>query len=583
MRSEIEQRVLAHLSLIYPDHDCEAICDAICGTFWPNDCQPTAYQRNPNENLWGERDAILITYADTVNGLGEPPLQVLKRFLIEKVGQTASCVHVLPFFPYTSDDGFAVQNYTRVNGAMGTWDDISAISDDYLVMADLVLNHTSASSEWFLQYQRGEKPGVDYFVEADPSENLSDVVRPRPSPLLRKTETANGTRHVWCTFGHDQIDLNFQNPDVLIEFVRILRLYIDKGIRVIRMDAVAFLWKVAGTSCIHLEQTHEIIRLFRTLIDFNSDPIVLITETNVPNYENLTYFGNQNEAHAIYNFSLPPLVLHTLLNGNASRLSNWLMSMPPALPGCTYINFIASHDGIGLRPCEGILEPSEVSDLISAVEDFGGTVSMRRDRTGLNQAYELNISLFDALAGTRDGEDAHQNARFLASQVIMMSLAGVPAFYIHSLLASHNDVEALNRTQHNRAINRSKWEWHTLEKALSDDTSAHHIVFHELTRLIKLRSSQPAFHPNADQYVLRLDDSFFGLWRKSEDNSQSIFAIINIANAPRFLPLVEITLNSQERWTDLISGSTIDDVRGMIEFRPYQCMWLTNKAGSHSE
>lgn len=580
MTAQLQKRLIAHLKLIYPEADHGQIAAEICRAFWLDGRQPRRFRRPPNRVQWTEKDCLLITYGNTIacSQTDTPPLQVLAHFLSQNVGNALSGVHILPFFPYSSDDGFAVQDYRAVNSDLGTWDDIESISGSYKLMADLVLNHASASSEWFRQYERGESPGSGFFVEAEPSDNLSDVVRPRPSPLLRKTETQRGTRHVWCTFGHDQVDLNFSNPEVLVEFVSILAQYIGRGVRIVRMDAVAFLWKIVGTPCIHLDQTHEIIRLFRTLVDYRDEPVLLITETNVPNTENLSYFGNQNEAHAIYNFSLPPLILHTLLKGKSEKLNAWLMRMPPAMPGCTYINFTASHDGIGLRPCEGLLEPGEIADLIATVERFGGTVSMRADRSGLNQPYELNIALFDALSGTTNGADAYQIARFICSQVIMMSLEGIPAFYIHSLIASQNDIESLNLTQHNRTINRRKWMLKDLTSQLDDKQSHHHIVFVELLRLIRLRSAQPAFHPNATQYTLQLGPNFFGVWRQSRDRTQSIFAIANITDEQQALPLVEINLIGGDTWTDLIGGAKIGDVRDDLVLAPYQCVWLTNNA-----
>lgn len=577
MNTQLRKRLTAHLKLIYPGHDHLDLQDKICEAFWPAGSKPRRARRAPGSSQWSQKDCLLITYGDSVFSPGRRPLKVLDQFLKEEIGDTITGVHVLPFFPYTSDDGFAVQDYMTVNLELGCWEHIEAIAQTYELMADLVINHASASCEWFKQYQRGEAPGIDYFIEVDPDENLTEVVRPRPSPLLRDTETTRGTRHVWCTFGHDQVDLNFSNPDVLIEFIRILAFYISKGVTVVRLDAVAFLWKIVGTPCVHLDQTHEIVRLLRTLVDYHEHSVALITETNVASPENLSYLGNQNEAHSVYNFPLPPLVLHTLLTGSSSRLNAWLMSVPPAPPGSAYLNFIASHDGIGLRPCEGLLEPAEIEALIASVRANGGAVSMRSDRTGLHQPYELNISLYDALAGRGSGRDGLQNNRFICSQIIMMSLEGVPAFYIHSLIGSENDMDSLNRTQHNRAINRRKWDLDTLRGLLADSRTHHYQIFHRLLALIRVRGRQPAFHPNATQYTLQLGDHLFGVWRQSRDRTQSIFAVMNISDTPQDLPLIEINLICGVTWTDLISNTSISDVRDTIKLEPYQCIWLTNK------
>ena len=156
---------------------------------------------------------------------------------------------------------------------------------------------------------------------------------------------------------------------------------------------MAFLWKISGSSCINLPQTHEVVRLFRTLIECAQSDAIVITETNVPNTENLSYFGNSDEAHAIYNFSLPPLLIHSLLTGSSQHLRAWMMSMPPAAAGTTYFNFIASHDGIGLRPVEGLLSESDLEQLVTTLESFGGLISRRQSGEEESRAYEVNIAL----------------------------------------------------------------------------------------------------------------------------------------------------------------------------------------------
>ncbi len=154
-------------------------------------------------------------------------------------------------------------------------------------MGDLVVNHCSSRSIWFENYKQCKHPGKDYFVTVDDDFDISNVVRPRTSPLLREVETFEGKKKVWCTFSHDQVDLNYENPDLLWEMIKTIKLYLDYGVRIFRLDAVAFLWKESGTTSIHLKQTHEMVRLFRTLIEHHSEDAIIITETNVPNAENL--------------------------------------------------------------------------------------------------------------------------------------------------------------------------------------------------------------------------------------------------------------------------------------------------------
>ncbi|AMW28124.1 alpha-amylase family glycosyl hydrolase [Limnospira platensis] len=535
---------------------------------------------NENPNKWTENNVTLITYGDSIcsRDTDQKPLEVLAKFLGEHLQDTITGVHILPFFPYTSDDGFAVSDYLSVNRELGDWEDIKTIASQFNLMVDVVLNHVSSKHQWFQQFQAGEKPGSDYFIVVEPETDLSEVVRPRNSPVLVKVETVHGEKHVWATFSEDQIDVNFANPDVLIEFLKIIRFYIvNAKARYIRLDAVGFMWKEIGTSCIHLPPTHAIIKLLRELVNMIDPEVALITETNVPNRENLSYFGNRNEAHMIYNFSLPPLLLNAMLQGKSDHLKTWMMSMPPAPLGCAYFNFTASHDGIGLRPAEGLLSDDEYQSLLTTMEKLGGKISMRKKPDGSESPYEINISLFDAMKGTVKGEDTWQIQRFICSQTLMMSLEGIPAFYIHSLLATPNDYDRLKETGMNRSINRYKWQIEDLQKDLENPHSPRSLVFREICRRIKIRRQQGAFHPNATQYTLQLKRSLFGFWRQSMTRDQSIFCIFNLTDKPQQLNLRDVNLICIDPWLDLISGEMITDIYSKYILQPYQAVWITNK------
>jgi sucrose phosphorylase len=296
----------------------------------------------------------------------------------------------------------------------------------------------------------------------------------------------------------------------------------------------------------------------------------------VPNRENLSYFGNHNEAHGIYNFSLPPLLIHALVTGNSRHLSTWMMSMPPALDGTVYFNFIASHDGIGLRPVEGLLEQEELDQLLATMEQFGGRISWRKIAGSAAKPYEINIALRDALQGTVGGKDQWGLERFLCAHAIMLGLEGVPAFYIHSLFGTRNDLQRLAHTSQNRSINRHQWELSQLSAALDDSTSDHHAVFDSLKRLIALRKQQPAFHPNATQLTLHLGDHLFGFWRQSLDRQQSLFCIHNLSSVEQTLSLSELNLVLNYRWRDLISGEPVKVELPEWTLAPYQTLWITN-------
>ncbi|WP_068116191.1 sugar phosphorylase [Tropicimonas marinistellae] len=574
---KFRDKLTALLAQIYPDADGSALRSEIQEAFWPAGTPARSRTRPPGNNLWDETDTLVITYGNSLVDGAHKPLDLLRHFLEENVSGVISGVHILPFFPFTSDDGFAVTDYRTVNSNLGDWADINRIASEFKLMSDLVLNHVSSYSTWFQEYRQGHPPYDRFFFEASPEDDLSAVVRPRTSPLLREVGTINGDRHVWCTFSHDQVDLDFRNPEVLLEFLRIIRLHIDNGVRIIRLDAVAFIWKEIGTSCIHLPQTHAIVRLIRLLFDYAAEPVVLLTETNVPNAENLSYFGNMNEAHSIYNFSLPPLILHAMLNGTSEALNRWQMAMPPAQLGCAYLNFTASHDGIGVRGAEGLISEDDTNAMVTAVRDFGGLVSMRSLPGGGERPYELNITWFDAMKGTVDGPDDLQLERFLCSQTIVMALEGLPAFYIHSLLGTSNDHSGVEKTGINRAINRHRWDYPTLRGELENPESIHARVLAAMKRRIGVRIRQKAFHPNATQFTLHLGDSFFGFWRQSINREQSIFAIHNVTNEPVSMPTHAINLIGGAAWVDLLSGESIDASASTVTFAPYQCRWISNR------
>ncbi|GFD82624.1 sucrose phosphorylase [Tenacibaculum sp. KUL118] len=576
----LHDKVKHHLESIYADVELdvsyETLATQLLNTIGIQQQTDIASPQS-HHNYWDEEDIVMITYGDSIIDVDERPLVTLNKFLRRYCKNTINNVHILPFFPYSSDDGFSVIDYSTVNEALGSWEDIEAIAKDYGLMTDLVINHCSARSVWFDNFIKGEGPGSDFFFTADPADDLSMVTRPRVSPLLRETETADGTKHVWCTFSHDQVDFDFRNPKVLLAFIDIIKLYIDKGAKIFRLDAVAFLWKIVGTNCINLFQTHEVIRLIRTLIEHVDPSIIIITETNIPNRENLTYFGNANEAHAIYNFSLPPLLVNTLVSGDCTYLKSWMMSMPPAQNGTAYFNFIASHDGIGLRPAEGLLSDEEISDLVHAMQHFGGKVSWRASEHGQQKPYEINITLFDALQGTIKGPDKYQVDRFICAHAIMLGMEGIPGIYIHSLLGTSNDYEKVANTGQNRSINRKRWDFNELEALLDSPFSQHHKVLTRISQLIRIRKAQPAFHPNATQFTLQLGNQIFGYWRQSLDRKQSIFCISNISDEEQTILLSDINLIGTDNWIDLITRDEIALSSGFLQMKPYQVLWISNQ------
>ena len=545
---------------------------------------PPANTAGHDAPTWSEKDQWVICYGDSILDEGTPPLAVLDTFLQRYLGDAISGVHVLPFFPWSSDDGFSVIHYREVNSELGEWAHIQTLASHYDLMADLVLNHVSRESLWFVDYLTGSLPGRDYFIEVDPDTDVSQVTRPRSSPLLVPISTRRGTRHVWATFSEDQIDLNFENPDVLLEFVGILLFYLQQGVRIIRLDAVAFLWKRLGTSCIHLPETHTVVRLLRAIVDEIAPGTLLITETNVPHAENISYFGLErlakgapDEAHMVYQFALPPLLLHTLTRGEATTIQTWLNSLPVLPEQCTYLNFTASHDGIGVRPLEGLLPDHERDALLELMHRFGGFVSMRSNPNGSDTPYEINITWFEAMCGTRRGPDPWQIARFLCSQAIMLSLQGIPALYIHTLTGTLNDVEGVERSGRLRSINRRRWQLDELALLLESPSTPTHDVFHALHRLLVQRRQEPCFHPNAPQRVIETPPELLAIERGPLRNGRRLLALYNVTDVKFDLAHAGDALNqalTQHHWQPL------DPLTAHHEetLPPYAVRWLAAEA-----
>ncbi|MBK9779665.1 MAG: sugar phosphorylase [Anaerolineales bacterium] len=484
----------------------------------------------PRNDTLTERDAMLITYGDQVQAPNEKPLRTLKTFCDKYLTDVLSSIHILPFYPWTSDDGFSVVDYRQIDPALGTWGDVSSMQN-FRLMFDGVINHISAKSDWFQKFLQDDPHYKNYFITIEGEPDLSQVVRPRALPLLTSFITPSGEKKVWTTFSADQIDLNFKNPEVLLEILDILLLYIERGATFIRLDAIAYLWKEIGTTCIHLPQTHAVIQFFRAAISEVAPHVQLITETNVPHPDNISYFGDgTNEAQLVYNFALPPLTLHTFHTGDARILSDWARTLTLPSDKTTFFNFLASHDGIGLNPARGILSDAEIDSLVNKVIEHGGLISYKHNADGTQSPYEMNINYFDALSNPNGNEPQElQVSRFIAAQSIMLSLIGMPGIYFHSLFGSRGWTDGVQQTGRNRSINREKLQFDELQSQLADENSLRSKVFSKYSELLKTRSTSTAFDPHGTQKILDLHPSVFAVERTSPDGNARVLCLHNVS------------------------------------------------------
>lgn len=515
---------------------------------------------------WDEKDVVLITYADQFSAKGEKALPVFTRFYNEWLSRTFSHVHLLPFYPWSSDDGFSVIDYHNVAPETGTWQDVAELKQSASLMFDFVCNHMSAKSEWFVHYL-AQKPGYeDFFISVDPETDLSAVTRPRALPLLTPFTLHDGSvRHLWTTFSEDQIDLNFASPQVLIAMVDVLLHYLAEGARYIRLDAVGFMWKIPGTSCIHLEQTHCLIQLFRAITDAVAPGTVIITETNVPHKDNISYFGDgENEAQMVYQFSLPPLVLHAVHCQDVKALSQWAGSLALPSTHTTWFNFLASHDGIGLNPLRGILPESEILSLVKKLQQEGALVNWKNNPDGTRSPYEINVTYLDALS-LQDSSDDERIARFILAHAVLLSFPGVPAVYIQSILGSRNDYEGVERLGYNRAINRKKYMAGQVDSELNNKKSIRSQIYSRLSGLIAIRRGESAFHPDSQAVFDAIGEQILKIIRVAE-NGERITALFNFSN--KMQTVYEQTLSGKE----LLSGQHISGTD--LTLNPWQVMWI---------
>jgi len=563
---EIEGRIRRRLEFIYGAEKAPQTAAAVMSLvekYWRAEAAPGA--------PWSERDALLITYGDSILEGGAAPLAVLRDFLRERVGDAVTMLHLLPFYPYSSDDGFAVKDFRSVNPALGTWADIEALARDYRCVFDAVINHVSASSVYMEGYAAGDPAYADFFIEMDPRADTSSVMRTRDTPLVRPYETAEGEKWLWTTFSRDHVDLNWANPRVFVEILDVLLFYASKGAQVLRLDAVPYLWKEPGTSCIHLARTHELIKLFRDVLDLSFPGVLLLSESNVPHRENLSYLGDGgDESQMIYNFILAPLVLFAIATGDAAKLTDWAKTIGHPGERATFLNVTATHDGIGMRPAEGILAEEERQFLVDLAFARNGEITGRKNSDGTVSVYELNINYFDAVNDPNAGDPAEGEVRrFILSQAIALCFVGIPGIYIHSLVGSRNDTRAVAETGIARRINRAKINRADLQRELDAPRSLRARVFREYMRMLAVRARRRAFHPNAAQEVLDLGPALFAL-RRRHPSGDEVVALHNVTGRE-----VKTDVGVDGGLVDLLDGPRCAAVRGRsLEMAPWQVRWL---------
>ena len=519
-----------------------------------------------------EKTSLVISYGDNIYSSQSSSMKIFQKFFQKNLEKLFDTIHFLPFYPSSSDSGFAVKDHYQIDKKIGNWSDLKKISKSKKIMADVVINHASARGLWFKNFLKRKKPGKDYFLTVNSKFNTSKVVRPRDHKLLKKIKIFEKNDYLWRTFSPDQIDLNFKNPSVLLRFIKIIIHLINNGVTIFRLDAIAYLWKQNGTKCINLSQTHEIIKLLRVVTSLLNVQTLIITETNLPEKENLSYFGKNNEANWVYNFSLPPLLIHAFLFENSSYLNQWSRKLPSTKHGNCYLNFIASHDGIGIRPTEGILNEKTLGSFLKRLKKNGSKFSYRKVQNKSKKVYEANITVFDALRKSDfDPKGLFFLERYVSAHAIMVSFEGIPAVYFNSLFGKSNDEAKYIITGNNRDVNRYKWNFNNITTKLRDKKSKQSIFYRNIGALLEIKRKQKAFHPNASRININLGPKIFCFKRISKDKKQSIICMTNLSSkiqTPNF--------KKTGSYRDLLNSNLKFREGNSLILKPFQTVWLTN-------
>ena len=519
-----------------------------------------------------QNTSLVISYADNIMDVRKKSLKVFKSFYNKYLINFFNSVHFLPFYPSSSDSGFAVKDHYKIDPRLGNWTDIKNLSKISIIMADLVINHASSRGIWFANFLKNKSPGANYFFTVNNKFNVSNVVRPREHRLLKKIKLFNKNLYLWRTFSPDQIDLNFRNPKVLMRFLKIIINSLNHGVRIFRLDAIAYLWKENSTKCINHKNTHNIIKFIRFFKEQLNTESLIITETNLPEKENISYFGNQDEANLIYNFSLPPLIVHSLLFENSSKISKWSKSLKKNNKNNNYLNFIASHDGIGMRPIEGLIKSTQLKKLLTRLKKNGGEFSYRKVKGKKKKVYEVNITLFNAFDKSDfDERGKYFLERFISAYSIMLAFKGIPAVYFNSIFGTANDNSKYIISGNKRDLNRYRWNKNRLEKSLKNKNSKQSIYYQNMTYLLNIRKKQKAFHPYASQETLNLGSKIFAIKRVSIDKKQSIFCLTNVSSKKQFVNLSKEKIIGK----NLLKKKMIF-VNKNLELEPFQTVWISN-------
>lgn len=524
-------------------------------------------------------------------------------------------VHVMPILDCpedNSDGGYAVRDFCKIDARYGTNEDVEALAAtlkrrDMLLVLDVVVNHTSNEHEWAQRARKGEKKYQDYYYIFDDREtpNLYEETMPEIFPA---TSPGNFTwdeemgKWVMTVFNNYQWDLNYRNPAVLIEMIDIILFWANKGADILRLDAVAFLWKKIGSVCQNEREAHLLLQLMKDCCQVTAPGVLFIAEAIVSPGEITKYFGedaiNAKECEIAYNATLMALLWDAVATKNAKLLTRGIKSLPDKLERATWLNYVRCHDDIGLgfddndaRMCE--YDPAQHRRFL--IDYFTGRFSGsparglpfgENPKTGdarISGSLASLVGLETALE-TRNEEEIDTAVKsILLLHSMILSFGGIPLLYYGDAIGMLNSVEYLAdpaKRDDNRWVHRSRFDWNKAEKRRKADTVEHRI-FNALRRMIALRKETVAFADFDNRQLFTVDNPNLLVYSRTDTqntrNKVMVVANFNLEaqalKVEQFRPFGLFLKNSMK---DLYTGSRINVENDAINIPALSFYWLTD-------
>eukprot|EP00927_Polykrikos_kofoidii_P037662 TRINITY_DN31866_c0_g1_i1.p1 TRINITY_DN31866_c0_g1~~TRINITY_DN31866_c0_g1_i1.p1 ORF type:complete len:1542 (-),score=265.91 TRINITY_DN31866_c0_g1_i1:71-4588(-) len=534
------------------------------------------------------------------------PLQCLSTFLARyDICKTMKTVHILPMYPWDTDRGFSIMDYYKVDPTYGDWTDIEDMMKPVCgcphLMFDFVCNHASIKNPvvqggllqrhlkkshcWYTRVQRFKDFVIAYAEDhaqpeqcRPPDEELAKLVRPRAHPVLTpyfialfesggckavlgtpekdaplQTVGILGRGYVWTTFsrGKDetgqeqtrQVDLNFRNPAVLAEVLRVLLFYVRQGSNVIRLDAIGYIWKVLGSASIHERGCHALLEIVTAVLQVAAPEVFTIAEVNEPQSKCLSYLGGSEvaECDMVYQFAAFPLAIHAQISENISYFAKWLLSMK-AFKGRQFVTVLGSHDGLSQKQARELLPPMELERLQDVlIRERGGKPNYAVDSGGNKIVYEICGTPWCLVNGDStwvgsDQERRHEEdmkvqlGRYVSVLCMGLLARGMPGIYVTGLLGTENFIPKAGLDE-NRTLNRERFDISNLFETIDDPSSRVGLTFHAVQRVLRVRMHLPQFDRSAPPpVVLRTND-------------KAILAVVLCPQPEELVPPVLVLIN----------------------------------------